>query len=156
MGKGTIYEYFKNKEDIVFEIINIFIAEHERRLFEITQQDISTKEKLFHFCYMIHDEISSKQLNIYREFLAISMTNGTQEMIEFTAKCREKFIHLLTDILQKGIDKGEINKNSQGFVSALLTFNLGLIVEAHTVPLNAKEEIVHFLELFFSMIKKDK
>ncbi len=156
VGKGTVYEYFENKEDIVFEIITVFIAEHERRLFDISQQNITTKEKLFHFFYLIHDEISSKQLNIYREFLAISMTNGTQEMIEFNTKCREKFINLLTEILQKGIDNGEIDKKSQGFVSALLTFNLGLVVESHTVPLNAKEEIVQFLDLFFTMIKKDK
>ncbi len=33
VGKGTIYEYFSNKEDIVFEIISVFIAEHEKELY---------------------------------------------------------------------------------------------------------------------------
>ena len=28
VGKGTIYDYFKNKEDIVFEIVNILMVEH--------------------------------------------------------------------------------------------------------------------------------
>ena len=91
VGKGTIYEYFENKEDIVFEIITAFISEHEKKLFEITNQNISTKDKLFHFFYMIHeDENSHKQLNIYREFLAVSMTNGTDEMVDFNIKCRGK------------------------------------------------------------------
>ncbi len=28
IGKGTIYEYFENKEDIIFEIINIHIDKY--------------------------------------------------------------------------------------------------------------------------------
>lgn len=53
VGKGTIYEYFKNKEDIVFEIITTLIVAHEQKLQEITEENISTKNKLFHFfiCY---------------------------------------------------------------------------------------------------------
>jgi len=53
VGKGTIYEYFENKEDIVFEIITMFIVAHEKKLQEITDQNISTKDKLFHFSFSI-------------------------------------------------------------------------------------------------------
>jgi len=154
VGKGTIYEYFENKEDIVFEIITIFISEHEKKLFEITDQNISTKEKLFHFFYMIHeDENSHKQLNIYREFLAISMTNGTQEMVDFNIKCRGKFTDILDQIVKEGITKGEICTESQEMVSALLTFKLGLVVETHTVALDPKYEITHFLDALFTVIE---
>ena len=51
VGKGTVYEYFENKEDIVFEIITSFIAEHETKLHEIINLDMSTKDKIFHFLY---------------------------------------------------------------------------------------------------------
>jgi AcrR family transcriptional regulator len=159
VGKGTIYEYFENKEDIVFEIITMFITEHEKKLFEITDQNISTKDKLFHFFYMIHeDENSNKQLNIYREFLAISMTTGTQEMVDFNIKCREKFTDILGQIVKEGITKGEIRTESQDMVSALLTFKLGLVVETHTVALDPKDEITHFLDALFALIeiKEDK
>ncbi|WP_294966581.1 TetR/AcrR family transcriptional regulator, partial [Sulfurimonas sp.] len=30
VGKGTIYDYFKNKEDIVFEIVNILMQKHNK------------------------------------------------------------------------------------------------------------------------------
>ena len=153
VGKGTIYEYFENKEDIVFEIITMFITEHEKKLFEITNQNISTKDKLFHFFYMIHeDENSHKQLNIYREFLAISMTNGTQEMVDFNIKCRGKFTDILGQIVKEGVMKGEIRTESHEMVSALLTFKLGLVVETHTVTLDPKEEITHFLNALFKVI----
>ena len=154
VGKGTIYEYFENKEDIVFEIITMFIVAHEQKLQEITDQNISTKEKLFHFFYMIHeDENSRKQLTIYREFLAISMTNGTEEMVDFNIKCREKFADILSQIVQEGITKGEIRSETQDMVSALLTFKLGLVVETHTAALDAKDEINRFLDALFQVIE---
>ncbi len=154
VGKGTIYEYFKNKEDIVFEIITMFITEHEKKLFEITNQNISTKEKLFHFFYMIHeDENSHKQLNIYREFLAISMTNGTLEMVDFNVKCREKFTDILGQIMKEGIRKGEIRTEAQALVGGLLTFKLGLVIETHTAALDPKDEISRFLDALFTLIE---
>ncbi len=154
VGKGTIYEYFKNKEDIVFEIITMFIVAHEKKLQEITDQNISTKEKLFHFFYMIHeDENSKKQLNIYREFLAISMINGTQEMVDFNIKCRDKFTDILGQIVKEGITKGEIRSETQDMVSALLTFKLGLVIETHTAALDAKDEINRFLDALFKVIE---
>jgi AcrR family transcriptional regulator len=154
VGKGTIYEYFENKEDIVFEIITMFITEHEKKLLEITDQNISTKDKLFHFFYMIHeDENSNKQLNIYREFLAISMTNGTQEMVDFNIKCRGKFTDILGQIIKEGVAKSEIRTEAQDMVSALLTFKLGLVVETHTAALDAKEEITRSLDALYKLIE---
>ncbi len=149
-----MYEYFDNKEDIVFEIITMFIVAHEKKLQEITNQNISTKDKLFHFFYMIHeDENSNKQLNIYREFLAISMTNGTQEMVDFNIKCRGKFTDILGQIVKEGIMKGEIRTEAQEMVSALLTFKLGLVVETHTAALDPKDEITRFLDALFKVIE---
>ncbi|HIQ46287.1 MAG TPA: TetR/AcrR family transcriptional regulator [Sulfurovum sp.] len=154
VGKGTIYEYFENKEDIVFEIITSIIAEHEQQLHEIINLDISSKEKLFHFFNLIYENKNSQeQLNIYREFLAISITNGTAEMIDFNKVCREKFSNILTQIIQEGIDKKELHKAAQDLVSGLITFGLGLVVEAHTVSLNAKEEIKQYIDALFTIME---
>jgi len=154
IGKGTVYEYFENKEDIVFEIITTFITEHEKRLHEIIRLDISSKEKFFHFFYLLYkDENSHQQLNIYREFLAIAMTNGTQEMIDFNKNCREKFTDILSQIVKKGIDKGEIRAEAEGITSALITFELGLVIETHTVGIDAKDEINRFLDALFKLIE---
>ncbi len=154
VGKGTIYEYFENKEDIVFEIITMFITEHEKKLYEITNQNISTKDKFFHFFYMIHEDANShKHLNIYREFLAISMTNGTQEMVDFNIKCREKFTDILGQIMKEGIGKGEIRTEAQALVGGLLTFKLGLVIETHTAALDPKDEITRFLDALFKLIE---
>jgi len=156
IGKGTVYEYFENKEDIVFEIITVFISEYEKRLLEVIGKDSSTKEKLFHFLYIgFEDEISNGQLNLYREFLAISMTGGTEAMVDFNIKCRNKFALLLGDIFKEGIQKGNIRPEVENsMTSALLAFKLGLIVETQTAALDARNEITSFLNIFYTLIEK--
>jgi len=158
IGKGTVYEYFENKEDIVFEIITVFISEYEQRLHEVLQKDISTKEKIFHFLYIgFEDEESKRQLNLYREFLAISMTSGTEEMVNFNIECRNKFASLIEDIFADGIQRGDISMGIDALASAFLSFKLGLIIETQTAALDTQKEIRNFLNIFYSLIeKKDK
>ena len=50
IGKGTIYEYFENKEDIIFEIINMHIEEHHKQFLEAVENIETTKEKIY-LCY---------------------------------------------------------------------------------------------------------
>ena len=155
VGKGTIYEYFKNKEEIVFEIMAVFIAEYEKNLSEIVSEETSSKKKLFHFLYLgFEDEESRRQLTLYREFLAIAMTSGTDEMIAFNMQCREKFAEILGKILREGIEKGELPPEAEEMKSALLAFALGLIVEVYISRLDPKEEIERYLDTLFTFIEK--
>lgn len=154
VGKGTIYEYFENKEDIVFEIISIFMAEYEETLLEIVNQATSTKEKLFHFLSMIFEEVSyNKHLSIYREFLAISLTNGTEQMVDFSQGCKEKFTEILDQIIEEGIQKGEIREETRELTPALVLFAKGLVVDTKVTGIDAKAEIIRFLDALFELIK---
>jgi len=156
VGKGTIYEYFTNKEDIVFEIITVFIAEYEQKLLEIVDENMSTKEKLFHFFSMIHgDKDGEKQMGIYREFLAIALTQGTPEMVAFNMKCRTVFSDILGRIIDKGIENAEIDETFHQMKSALLTFKLGLVVEIQTAGLDPEYEVQKFLDTLF-MLSQNK
>ena len=155
VGKGTVYEYFENKEDIVFEIMTVFIAEYEKKLSDIVTEELDSKEKLFHFLYLsFEDEESKRQLVLYREFLSISMTSGTEEMIDFNKQCRERFSDILGQILEGGIHQGELPLFIKELKSAILAFELGLVVEVHTAGLDPKEEIDRFLDVLFILIEK--
>ena len=150
VGKGTIYEYFSNKEDIVFEIISSFIEEHEKRLMSIALQDISSKEKIYHFYFLLFDDkIYKQQLKTYREFLAISITNPSRQMIEFSIACNEKITAILRRIIKEAIQKGELRDEAIRIVQPLAIYHTGLIVEEHKSALDAKEEIRKFLDTLF-------
>jgi AcrR family transcriptional regulator len=153
IGKGTVYEYFENKEDIVFEIMTTFIAEYEARLAEAVSQKRTAEEKLFCFLYLgFSDEESRRQLALYREFLSIAMTGGTPEMIDFNIRNRKKFLEMLRAILQEGIANKEWPEAVMTLESALLLFALGLIVETHTAALDAKTEIERLIEGFDKLL----
>lgn len=157
VGKGTVYEYFDNKEDIVFEIISIFIMQHEEELRKTISETVSTKEKIFHLLYLLFSKENSEHLKIYREFIAISLSNGTEEMKAFSIKCKEHFSGMITEVLEDAIANGEIKYEVSKLVEPLLTFNKGLIIESQMVNMNAKKAINNFLNVLFDLIEiKDR
>jgi len=156
VGKGTIYEYFENKEDIVFEIIRTFIAEHEKKLLELVDASITTKEKLFHFFHLLFEnEMARRQLKVYKEFLAISLTNEPQEMLTFSEQCREKFHMILDRILEAGRRSGEISKERSISESSLMLFATGLVVDSRMKSCDITYEINMFLEILLPSNAKE-
>lgn len=156
VGKGTIYEYFKNKDEIVFEIITLFIEEHKEVLRDIGSSSKPTKEKVFDFFFLLHKDENQGHLKIYREFLAIALHSGTEDMVNFSIACRSGFIEILQQILQDAIDRGEIKAEALGLVDAWMIFALGLAVETHTANLNPKEELNQALDIWFALIEEKR
>ena len=154
VGKGTIYEYFANKEDIVFEIIASFIQEHEKRLQEIAQLDIPTKEKILSFYFLFFDDgQTQKQLRTYREFLAISMTNPTEQMIAFSQECNHRFSTISQSIMRNAVDRGELKPQAVEIAKHLAIYHTGMIVEEQKSALSAKDEISLFIDTLFTLME---
>ena len=155
VGKGTIYEYFTNKEDIVFEIISVFMAEHEKELYALIDEDISTKEKIRRSLSMLFSSAEyEKQLSIYREFLAIALTSDVEEMVAFSKACRERFIVVIERIMDEAIAKGEVESEAKAMIATLHTYSIGLVVDTKTHGLEPQVHIDEFVEAFFTLIKK--
>lgn len=158
IGKGTVYEYFANKEDIVFEIITLFIAEHEQEFYAKMMQAGTTKEKIYHFLNLLYaNEESQKHLSLYREFIAISLTDGTPQMLEFSQACQSRFGAILETIVEEAIEKGEIVSAACGMIPVLHLFSKGLVIDTQMIDANPHEEIEQFVETLFTLIEiKDK
>jgi len=155
IGKGTIYEYFANKEEIVFEIIASFITEHENRLKQIAQSDLSTKEKILSFYFFFFDDAQiQRQLRTYREFLAIAMTEPTEKMITFSQECNRKFSAISQQIMQDAVERGELKPQAIEMSHHLAIYHTGLIMEESKSALNAKEEIQSLLDILFTLMEK--
>lgn len=155
IGKGTIYEYFENKEDIVFEIITTFIAEHEKKLLELVYAPKTTREKLFYFLYLLFEnELARRQLKVYKEFLAISLTSEPEEMLEFSQQCHDKFASILSQIVNTGKESGDIDSERIISESSIMLFGTGLVVDSRLESCDIKKEIDLFLELILPSVKK--
>ncbi len=154
IGKGTVYEYFQNKEDIVFEIITLFITEHEQDFYERMKQTTSIKEKIYHFLNLLYaNEETKKHLSLYQEFIAISLMDGTTEMQQFSQNCQKKFTGILEKIIEEAIANCEILPSARNLVPALHFFSKGLVVDVHMLQLDPQVEINRFIDTLFTLIE---
>ena len=134
IGKGTIYEYFENKDDIVFEIINISIEEYHEEFLKTIQNAQTTKEKVFHFFKFVLDDSDEnmKHFNGYKEYLSVVLGEENQEMKKYNDNCHIFFREQLTNIIEEGIKKSELIPQAISFIDSLLVFEKGLILQKMT------------------------
>lgn len=155
VGKGTIYDYFKNKEDIVFEIVNILMTEHNIKKSERINTVISTKDKIKVFADIFYDEDEKELRQLYKEFISISLANPAKEMMEFQTACSNNYFNWFKEIIQDGIDKGELMDGSQKFSRGLFVMAEGMFIVSsvtHTID-DVEKEIHQYVDALFELIE---
>ncbi len=157
IGKGTVYEYFKNKEDMVFEILNILKEEFNAELFTGLDNAKNSFEKLlifFEFFYKDHYELQK----IYKEFLAIALTSSNEEMKNYATKSKSFYYNILEDILKEGIKRKELKKKALKYKNIIYNMCEGLFLESEvTFLIKDKQEVFKKeIGLVYKLLKKDK
>ncbi|MDZ7820213.1 MAG: TetR/AcrR family transcriptional regulator [Aliarcobacter sp.] len=159
IGKGTVYEYFENKDDIVFEIINIHIEEYHNEFLKKIKDVKTTKEKLFYFFkFVIDDSVENlKQFNGYKEYLSIVLSDDNQTMKEFNSKCNVFFNNQLRKFIQEGIENNELIPQSINLIEGLMIFEKGVALMKMTQgDFNAKASCETFINTLFDLIEVKK
>lgn len=134
IGKGTVYEYFESKDDIIFEIINMHIEHHHNKFLELIKNVNSTREKVFHFLnfVMVEDDENLRHFSGYKEYLSVILGEENLEMLQFNSKCHQFFQNKLYKIIQEGIDSKELIPNSIDFVDGIMAFEKGVALQRMT------------------------
>ena len=159
IGKGTIYEYFENKDDIVFEIMNNHIDAYHNEFLETIKDVNSTKQKVFHFFkFVIDDSIDNlKHFNGYKEYLSIVLSDDNHAMKEFNSKCNIFFNNQLRKFIKDGIDKNELIPQSINLVDGLLTFEKGVALMKMTQDdFDARSSCELYINTIFDLIEVKK
>jgi AcrR family transcriptional regulator len=158
IGKGTVYDYFTNKEEIVFEIIRNFIKEHHQNLLSQSDKQTSTKQKilyLFDFFLSEHKPYE-KHLDVYREYLSVTLSTKSCPMLEFNRECSSFIRNILKDIIDEGIEKGEIKDVARGLIDGLIKAERGYMVFAWADGRDLKPEFKQYIDTLFSLIEIKK
>ena len=157
IGKGTIYEYFKNKEDIIFEILNLLIEEFNKDFFIRLNTANTAFEKLLIFAEFFYKDYKDLQ-EIYKEFLSINLTSSNSEMKQFATKSKEFYYNVLEDILNYGIERKELKKKAVKYKKIIYNMCEGLFIESETTELikNKEKEFKNEITLLYKLLKKDK
>lgn len=159
IGKGTVYEYFENKDDIIFEIINYHIENQNQKFQETIKEVTSTKEKVKHFFYIVLDdsEESLKHFNGYREYLSIVLSDDNSAMKDFNCSANEFFKEKLYEVISDGINKGELVPEALDIADGLLIFKKGLALLKMTENnYDALNDFNKFIDTIFKFIEIKK
>jgi len=133
ISKGSIYNYFESKEDIIYSIIQIAQNEYDDEVSSIIKDLDTTKQKvlaLFKLC-ISPDEIDVKRRKIYREFTSISLREANQNMMDYQKEMKVRYIQWLKDILKTGIDKNELIEDAPKFAEGLFAMAEGVLLLSH-------------------------
>ena len=159
IGKGTVYEYFENKEDIIFEIINMHIEDYHKEFLESIKNVTSTKEKVLHFFKFVIDDSPEtlEHLNGYKDYLSIVLSDENENMKEFNTSCNDFFSEQLIIVIDEGIKKGELIPESSELIKGMMCFEKGVALMKMTdACFDAKQTCEEFINTLFKIIEVKK
>ena len=110
VAKGTIYLYFKNKEEIVFTIWDILTQQHEEVFYKRTNPNMSAKEKILEYynfreCQEGFDK--EQTLILFQHFVSSMLIDKTSLYTAYFESFFQKDYDFITSCFYEGIEKGE-------------------------------------------------
>jgi len=138
IGKGTIYEYFINKEDIVCELMSCLENNYNQELTLKIETFITKQDKLLClFGIFLEDEtIQITRKEIFKQFLIVCMTKPTKEIIGYNTTLRGNYIKVIDDI----IDDKKVSIEIYDYI-------VGLFVSSITLnDFDLKGKIIQYIE----------
>lgn len=158
VAKGSIYDYFKNKEDIVFEIAQNYIQEYQKELILHINSKVTVREKLISiFELLLHNDSKYQTYHtIYKEYISINLDENNDDMCNFNTLCTGFLKDILITVVNEGIKNGELKKESLNLVEGLIATERGFLLIMWTEQRNIKQDIMKFLNTLFDLIEIKK
>ncbi|MEH7111478.1 TetR/AcrR family transcriptional regulator [Neobacillus niacini] len=148
VGKGTIYTFFKTKEELFDDIINSLIGDIRIEVEGAMDDSASILENLNRVLVRVYEFRKSHQLTI--KLIQEERDMGTQTVVEAMQRVEHSIIQYMKVIIQKAIDKGEIkacDPEVTAFVMLKMYFSLVIDWQRNHPPLE-KGEITKLFELY--------
>ena len=156
IGKGSFYEYFENKDDLVFELARLLMSEYNT-LMEIKLSETQDKlDKLKLFASFFYDSKYRDLRKLYNEFTAISLVSSSKEMQEFQMECFNLYSGWLEKILLEDEDGPELQTISKQLSKMLISSVKGIYITCVATGNidRVEQEINSFIEFSYRGDKK--
>lgn len=167
LSKAALYLYFRNKEELTFEILRQTLNEIHHRILEAAQEGRTGFEKVQNIGRAYLDFYSNQTDLVYFSLIldqyAYAIANGKQS----TAGCMEIYRNmrlLVVETLQQGIDDGSIRHDLEAEKTAVLFIHLvtsfmkrldtNIPAALETDAYRADELIEYMVSIFLNAIKE--
>ena len=130
IGKGTFYEYFKNKDDVINEYIKTYFYNAHLQINKRIDNYKTNKEKiLFIVRYFFKSKENDEKFTyILVEFLRLTFNKKNEELKKFY-QFNEQILNLINQYLEEGIKIKEFkNCNTQEISLEIISSILGNLV----------------------------
>ncbi|AMO86850.1 TetR/AcrR family transcriptional regulator [Solibacillus sp. FSL K6-1781] len=158
VGKGTIYTFFKNKEELFQEVVFHLIGEMKRETDQLIDVSASFMQNA-HTALMKMLQFRERHL-LFAKLIDEERALGTPEVQQMLLKIESEIISYVSMRIRNGIAKGEvIDCNPEHVAFLLFKSYLAFIVDwqlTHNEPLNEQEILTLFSETIFRGLAKKK
>ena len=143
VAKGTIYLYFKNKEEIVFTIWDILTQQHEEVFYTRINPNMSAKEKILEYynfseCQEGFDK--EQTLILFQHFVSSMLIDKTKLYTAYFESFFQKDYNFISTCLNEGIEKGEfIIDDVDMLTNNIIMLLKGLLVKSKASNMNFDE-----------------
>lgn len=148
VGKGTIYTFFKNKEDLFNEIVYTLFEDMQKAANEIIEKDQPFRENVHHALFNMLEYRREHQLMI--KLFQEKRDLGTPAVQHITEKFEQSILSFIEQKVTLAIERGEIREcDSKITAFIILKLYIALIFdwEKHHEPLT-KEDIANLFEFY--------
>jgi AcrR family transcriptional regulator len=149
VGKGTIYNFFKNKEELLDEIVKSLICEMKEAAEQAMDPNLSFFENVHRALYRILEFRKQHQLTIklFQEESEI----GTPAVQDVMKRMEQSIVNYIKQKIAAAVEKGEIQPCDPE-ITAFIMFKLYIALifdwEKNHEPLD-KEKILELFQLYF-------
>ncbi len=136
IGKGTVYEYFKNKEEIIDYTFNYFMHSMQFDIEEILLSRIPALEKFRSILLLFSDtknwgsaEIMELMLDFWAE--GIKSKGSRNKLLKDMHRFYHSYREIFTDIILEGMSDGSFRKDiNPGYVATMVVGALdGIMIQ---------------------------
>jgi AcrR family transcriptional regulator len=154
MSIGTLYEYIRTKEDILFlvcDYIHTSFGMRVRPSLEITPDSVETLKGAINTYYRMIDEMQDYLLFLYQE--TKSLSHGARKYI---FKAEEEMTEIFEEILTRGIEDGSFKiKSKQAGLFAHNIMVLGQMWAFRRWALQKRYTLNSYIDVQSSLILKE-
>jgi len=155
IGKGTFYEYFKSKEALLFELVNILLQEYNLRMEEKLARLVSTREKVKVFADFFYEEESQDLRILYKMFTGVSLLAPQKEMVDFQKACFDHYYLWFESLIREGIANKELVPEMARMTKGVFATAQGMYIVAETThgKENLKKEVHAYIDTLFTLVQ---
>ena len=143
VAKGTIYLYFKNKEEIVFTIWDILSEQHQEFFQKKITENMSAKEKILQYLNFneFEENVDKEQvLKLFQHFVSSMLIDETQLYTEYFESFFQRDYDFIYSYLNEGVEKAEfIIDDLDTLTNTIILLLKGLLVKSKASNMNFAE-----------------